>query len=158
MTAASSILLTYVFPTIGCIISLLTFSSSFVAVLQVRKSKRLGVSCRFAYDHCTLVVLPATTQHVVASKVNSHRHCGAVQELNPIPYTGILGLTSGQVVYGSLIKNWFVFFANAPGLLIGLWLILSTLPHATPKVLSRPLHMTAAAELISILCDCTHLS
>jgi len=56
------------------------------------------------------------------------------QELNPIPYTGILGLTSGQVIYGSLIKNWFVFFANAPGLLIGLWLILSTIPHATPKV------------------------
>ncbi len=35
--------LTYVFPTIGCVISLLTFSSSFVAVLRVRKSKRLGV-------------------------------------------------------------------------------------------------------------------
>ena len=64
------------------------------------------------------------------------RHCGVLQELNPIPYTGILGLTSGQVIYGSLIKNWFVFFANAPGLLIGLWLILSTLPHATPKVKS----------------------
>ncbi|DBA77905.1 TPA: hypothetical protein ACH3X2_008332 [Trebouxia sp. C0005] len=97
MTGNSSVLLTYVFPTIGCVISLLTFSSSFVAVLQVRRTKRLG-------------------------------------ELNPIPYTGILGLTSGQVIYGSLIKNWFVFFANAPGLLIGLWLILSTIPHATPKV------------------------
>ena len=44
MIGNSSVLLTYVFPTVGCLISLLTFSSSFVAVLQVRRTKRLGVS------------------------------------------------------------------------------------------------------------------
>lgn len=139
MTATSSVLLTYVFPAIGCVISLLTFSSSFVAVLQVRRTKRLGVSvCRHHFaTRFTWIAADEThgvtcvSPHVTSSTA---RDLHALQELNPIPYTGILGLTSGQVIYGSLIKNWFVFFANAPGLLIGLWLILSTVPHATPKV------------------------
>lgn len=30
-----------------------------------------------------------------------------MQELNPIPYAGILGQTSGQVIYGSIIRKWY---------------------------------------------------
>ncbi|KAK9838406.1 hypothetical protein WJX84_011802 [Apatococcus fuscideae] len=75
------------------------------------------------------------------------RKIGSLGELNPIPYAGILGQTSGQVIYGSVIKNWFVFWANAPGLVIGLWLTLSTIVHATPKVQNI---MTACIMLIAI--------
>ncbi len=57
MTGNSSVLLTYVFPTVGCLISLLTFSSSFVAVLQVRRTKRLGVSLASAYSVFALLQL-----------------------------------------------------------------------------------------------------
>ncbi len=51
-----------------------------------------------------------------------------------MPFAGILGQTSGQVIYGSVIKNWFIFWGNAPGLAIGLWLTLSTIVHARPRV------------------------
>lgn len=65
MTGNSSVLLTYVFPTVGCLISLLTFSSSFVAVLQVRRTKRLGVSIVSAYsgDFASIVVERRSSQH-----------------------------------------------------------------------------------------------
>lgn len=59
------------------------------------------------------------------------------QELNPVPFAGILGQTSGQVIYSSVIKNWFIFWANAPGLVLGLWMTLSTIVYATPGVRAR---------------------
>jgi hypothetical protein len=40
----ASVLLTYVFPGCGCILSLFMFSSSLAAVLKVRKLKSIGVS------------------------------------------------------------------------------------------------------------------
>ena len=39
----SSVLLTYVFPGVGCVLSFCMFSSSLAAVLKVRKTRRLGV-------------------------------------------------------------------------------------------------------------------
>ena len=79
-----------------------------------------------------------------------------MQELNPIPYIGILGQTSGQVIYGSIIKNWFVFMANAPGLIIGLWLTLSTIVHATPRVRRFPMLLKLNREKCLSLCRVLH--
>ena len=45
MSQCSTILLTFVFPTIGCVLALLAIGSSLVAVLKVRRFKRLGVRC-----------------------------------------------------------------------------------------------------------------
>lgn len=114
MAAGSGVLLTFVFPAVGCVLSLLMFSSSLVAVLQVRRQKRLG-------------------------------------ELNPIPYTGILAQCTGQVIYGAVIRNWFVFWANAPGLLMGVWLSLSTLPYAAPKVCGHIPSGPARVPLYAVL-------
>ena len=81
-------------------------------------------------------------------------HIGGLtsQELNPIPYIGILGQTSGQVIYGSIIKNWFVFMANAPGLIIGLWLTLSTIVPCHTKSESLPHHAKAGKRNMQVLC------
>ncbi len=77
MTGNSSVLLTYVFPTIGCLISLLTFSSSFVAVLQVRRTKRLGVSLVFAYSghFASIVASRRSLQHGLEIWLFSHTRC-----------------------------------------------------------------------------------
>ncbi|KAK9803005.1 hypothetical protein WJX73_009560 [Symbiochloris irregularis] len=110
LSGAGLVLLTYVFPAIGCVVSLLTFSSSVAAVLQVRRKRSIG-------------------------------------QLNPVPYPAILAQTTGQVVYGSVIGNWFIFWANAPGLLLGIWLTLSTIPFAAPRVQNI---MTACVMLLAI--------
>lgn len=59
MSHVSDILLTWVFPSIGCIISLLAFSSSLVEVLRVRKIRRLEVRLplfyQFGWLPCDLV-------------------------------------------------------------------------------------------------------
>lgn len=41
--------------------------------------------------------------------------------LNPLPFTMIVINCIGQLLYGILIKNYFIFFANFFGLLIGLF-------------------------------------
>ncbi len=68
MTGNSSVLLTYVFPTVGCLISLLTFSSSFVAVLQVRRTKRLGASLASAYSVLHIQLKQAAGRHKTVLK------------------------------------------------------------------------------------------
>ena len=42
LSGSGSILLTYIFPAIGCVLALFMFSSSLAAVLQVRRNRRLG--------------------------------------------------------------------------------------------------------------------
>lgn len=42
--------------------------------------------------------------------------------MNPTPWAVMTGNCIGWIVYSYLIKNWFIFWANAPGLLMSIWL------------------------------------
>ena len=47
---------------------------------------------------------------------------GDLGTLNPTPWGFMLGNCMGWVLYGILLKNMWIFFGNAPGLLISIWL------------------------------------
>jgi len=47
---------------------------------------------------------------------------GTLGPLNPTPWAVITGNCIGWVTYSYLINNLFVFFANAPGLILSVWL------------------------------------
>jgi solute carrier family 50 (sugar transporter) len=76
------------------------------------------------------------------------RH-GEMGHLNPTPWAFMLGNCFGWVLYGILIDNLWVYFANAPGLLISVWLNLGAV-----KLLYQKHHSTAMrASLIQYLQD-----
>mmetsp|Transcript_1523 Transcript_1523/g.2687 ORF Transcript_1523/g.2687 Transcript_1523/m.2687 type:complete len:286 (+) Transcript_1523:213-1070(+) len=79
------ILADYVAPTIGCILSTLTFSAPIKSLLTAIKSGSLG-------------------------------------SLNCTPWAFMTGNTIGWLAYSFITLDLFVFFANAPGLLISIWL------------------------------------
>eukprot|EP00573_Skeletonema_grethae_P004062 CAMPEP_0201704982 /NCGR_PEP_ID=MMETSP0578-20130828/44485_1 /ASSEMBLY_ACC=CAM_ASM_000663 /TAXON_ID=267565 /ORGANISM="Skeletonema grethea, Strain CCMP 1804" /LENGTH=284 /DNA_ID=CAMNT_0048193123 /DNA_START=156 /DNA_END=1007 /DNA_ORIENTATION=- len=79
------ILAEYVAPTIGCILSTLTFSAPIKSLLTAIKSGSLG-------------------------------------NLNCTPWAFMTGNTIGWLAYSFITLDLFVFFANAPGLLISMWL------------------------------------
>ena len=79
------ILADYVAPTIGCILSTLTFSAPIKSLLSAIKSGSLG-------------------------------------SLNCTPWAFMTGNTIGWLAYSFITLDLFVFFANAPGLLISIWL------------------------------------
>ncbi|KAL7501108.1 hypothetical protein ACHAWT_010859 [Skeletonema menzelii] len=79
------ILADYVAPTIGCILSTLTFSAPIKSLLMAIKSGSLG-------------------------------------SLNCTPWVFMTGNTIGWLAYSFITLDLFVFFANAPGLLISIWL------------------------------------
>jgi solute carrier family 50 (sugar transporter) len=79
------ILADYVAPTIGCILSTLTFSAPIKSLLAAIKAGSLG-------------------------------------SLNPTPWAFMTGNTIGWLAYSFITLDLFVFFANAPGLLISIWL------------------------------------
>ena len=79
------ILADYVAPTIGCILSTLTFSAPIKSLLAAIKSGSLG-------------------------------------SLNCTPWAFMTGNTIGWLAYSFITLDLFVFFANAPGLLISIWL------------------------------------
>lgn len=79
------ILAEYVAPTIGCILSTLTFSAPIKSLLTAIKSGSLG-------------------------------------SLNCTPWAFMTGNTIGWLAYSFITLDLFVFFANAPGLLISIWL------------------------------------
>ena len=47
--------------------------------------------------------------------------------LNPTPFAFMLGNCFGWSVYGILLNNWFLFWANYPGFLIACWLNLGAI-------------------------------
>jgi solute carrier family 50 protein (sugar transporter) len=50
---------------------------------------------------------------------------GTLGHLNPTPWAVMTGNTIGWVSYAFLIDNLYIFFANAPGLILSIWLNLS---------------------------------
>ena len=47
---------------------------------------------------------------------------GHLGDLNPTPWAFMLGNCCGWVVYGILLQNLWIFFANAPALVLSVWL------------------------------------
>ncbi|KAL7436219.1 hypothetical protein ACHAXH_006889, partial [Discostella pseudostelligera] len=47
---------------------------------------------------------------------------GSLGDLNPTPWAVMTGNCTGWIVYSFLLQNWFIFWANAPGLIISIWL------------------------------------
>ena len=57
-----------------------------------------------------------------------------MQDLNPLPFAATILNCSGWVVYTVLVRNWFVFCTDAPGLLCSIWMTFSLYPHASLRV------------------------
>jgi solute carrier family 50 protein (sugar transporter) len=72
-------------PSIGCVLSTLTFAAPIKSLLSAIEFGSLG-------------------------------------SLNPTPWAFMTGNTIGWLAYSFITKDLFVFFANAPGLLISIWL------------------------------------
>jgi solute carrier family 50 (sugar transporter) len=47
---------------------------------------------------------------------------GCLGDLNPAPWAFMLGNCVGWIIYGILLRDFFVFFANVPGFLMACWL------------------------------------
>jgi solute carrier family 50 protein (sugar transporter) len=47
---------------------------------------------------------------------------GNLGDLNPTPWAFMLGNCFGWVFYSMLLKNYWIFFGNAPGLILSVWL------------------------------------
>lgn len=54
--------------------------------------------------------------------IRNARRKGTLGDLNPMPWAVMTGNCIGWVAYSFLIKNLFVFFGNATGFIISLWL------------------------------------
>ncbi|CAL5222957.1 g5398 [Coccomyxa viridis] len=63
--------------------------------------------------------------------VRSGQHLG---DLNPLPFAATILNCSGWVVYTVLVRNWFVFISDVPGLLCSIWMTFSLYPYASPSV------------------------
>jgi solute carrier family 50 protein (sugar transporter) len=60
------------------------------------------------------------------------RKAGALGPLNPLPFAMIVLTTIGWVYYSIMLQNYFLFFANCPGMIMGFFFSLSSV-----KLLAR---------------------
>lgn len=67
---------------------------------------------------------------------------GDLGNLNPTPWAFMLGNCMGWVLYGTLLQNLWVFFGNAPGLLVSIWLNLGAV-----KLLYQKHHVTEMRDV-----------
>lgn len=63
-----------------------------------------------------------------------------LQDLNPIPFPVVVANCVAWVAYAIVCKDPYVFLANDPGLLLGLFYTLSAYGYADVKVLFCPPH------------------
>ncbi|EME26037.1 uncharacterized protein Gasu_63060 [Galdieria sulphuraria] len=77
--------------------------------------------------------------------------------LNPVPYCFIFGSTSGWLLYGASVKNFYIWWANCPGLLLAIFYILSC--HAVlEKGKRRFLYEALTLSVLGLTIICAFLS
>ena len=59
--------------------------------------------------------------------VLGHRRIGSLGELNPLPFPLIFANCLGWLAYSFVLRDYYVFFSNAPGCLLGLYFTLSAI-------------------------------
>lgn len=57
-----------------------------------------------------------------------------LQELNPLPYPVIFCNCICWLVYAMLTNDWFLYFGNLPGMLLGIFFVMSTIRLAPDEV------------------------
>ena len=89
-------------------------------------------------------------------EVMEKRREGGLGDFNPLPMPIIFGNTLGWLVYSLLTRDPFVAAANAPGLLLSGWYVLTTVKLATSEVAKRievlSLVMAAVHTASALLC------
>lgn len=55
-------------------------------------------------------------------------------DLNPLPYPVIFVNCISWLVYALLTNDWFLYFGNLPGMLLGIFFVLTTVRLASPQV------------------------
>lgn len=70
------------------------------------------------------------------------------QELNALPFIAMASNGLGWVVYGIIIHDFFVYGGNVPGLLLGLFYVMTCYKYSTDKVCAGV--TAAAAALLQI--------
>jgi solute carrier family 50 protein (sugar transporter) len=74
---------------------------------------------------------------------------GAIQELNPLPMVAIWANCTAWLVYAYMKADYYVFFANEPGLLLGIYMTIICYGFAEPKV---SLPCTTVLIFIALCC------
>ena len=72
-----------------------------------------------------------------APEVMKKRAEGELGDFNPLPMPIIFGTTLGWFIYSLLTRDVFVAIANAPGLLLSLWYVTTTIKLAEPPLARR---------------------
>lgn len=101
----------------------------------------------------TAIFLSPIKAIIAASRKND------IGPLNPIPLAFMIANCLGQVYYGLLIKNWFVFSANGPGFIIGVYYTLEAYALSTQHMRKRvmwiacffPALLTIAAQISFVI-------
>lgn len=75
-----------------------------------------------------------------------------MQGLNPVPFAAMVAVTAGWVAYASVKQNYFVLLANGPGLIIGVFLVMSLQGFASRPVCSGILQLTLTHAMSFFVC------
>jgi solute carrier family 50 (sugar transporter) len=124
MVAASVIILEWICPTLGVIIANIMFIGESYEVVPCPQQFSLSLSLtrtkvHSVLTHTSIFAIYNTAPVKAVRQAVTRGHLG---DLNPTPWVFMLGNCVGWITYSFLLQNLFIFFANAPGFLIAIWL------------------------------------
>jgi solute carrier family 50 protein (sugar transporter) len=111
-----------------------SFISCFILELRINKRKHNLISQRMMSARviilewifpCLGVILANIMFSASYRDVKRAVARGSLGDLNPTPWAFMLGNCCGWVTYSFLIQNYWVFFGNAPGFVLSVWLNLA---------------------------------
>jgi hypothetical protein len=164
--SGNDLLLQHIVPGLGCIIAFVMFSSPLKAVMQVQKQRHLGVwasyapGCRSRCPEEGLVAIGAPCRRGSGPRPADRAGgrgaaprlaagtpppgaspnapaAAAPQDLNPLPMVAIWANCTAWLIYAFIKADPYVFFANEPGLLLGIYMTVVCYGYADGKVGGR---------------------
>ncbi|EIE20720.1 hypothetical protein COCSUDRAFT_54208 [Coccomyxa subellipsoidea C-169] len=83
----------------------------------------------------TLGCVLGICRHFIATReVLAVRNKRELGDLNPLPFAATILNCSGWIVYTVLVRNWYIFCTDCPGLLCSIWMTFSLYPYASHRV------------------------
>ncbi|KAF6244012.1 hypothetical protein COO60DRAFT_1631461 [Scenedesmus sp. NREL 46B-D3] len=142
----SEILLKHVCPGLGVGIAFLLFSSPLKAVLEVNKKKSLGQTAFVLLSAIGLL-------HALCEKRAQQWRAPAGRlnqqvELNVLPFIAMAANCFAWIIYAYVGLDWYIYFGNIPGLMFGMFYVLTCYKYSKEQAQDALRNIFLAACLL----------
>jgi len=104
---------------------------------------------------CVVALLLFSSPLPAARRVNSTKQLG---DLNVLPFAMMVANCISWVLYGFLLTDWFIYVGNIPGVLLGLYYVLTCYKYSKESAQDAIIYLLLAVVMLFCTIGIVHMA